>query len=103
MIKIAFCDDDMEVLHQMNELLDSYRVERNEDITYAAFQSPFELLTEIEKGIRPDILFLDVVMPGQNGMDVAKISDTRGKGMCKNPDYVEYLQRCINWRMENDK
>lgn len=72
MIKIAFCDDDMEVLHQMNELLDRYRVERNEDITYAAFQSPFELLTEIEKGIRPDILFLDVVMPGQNGMDVAK-------------------------------
>ncbi len=72
MIKIAFCDDDMEVLHQMNELLDRYRVERNEDITYAAFQSPFELLTEIETGIRPDILFLDVVMPGQNGMDVAK-------------------------------
>lgn len=72
MIKIAFCDDDMEVLHQMNELLDRYWVERNEDITYAAFQSPFELLTEIEKGIRPDILFLDVVMPGQNGMDVAK-------------------------------
>lgn len=72
MIKIAFCDDDMEVLYQMNELLDRYRVERNEDITYAAFQSPFELLTEIEKGIRPDILFLDVVMPGQNGMDVAK-------------------------------
>lgn len=72
MIKIAFCDDDMEVLHQMNELLDRYRVERNEDITYAAFQCPFELLTEIEKGIRPDILFLDVVMPGQNGMDVAK-------------------------------
>ena len=72
MIKIAFCDDDMEVLHQMNELLDRYRVERNEDITYAAFQSPFDLLTEIEKGIRPDILFLDVVMPGQNGMDVAK-------------------------------
>lgn len=72
MIKIAFCDDDMEVLHQMNELIDRYRVERNEDITYATFQSPFELLTEIEKGIRPDILFLDVVMPGQNGMDVAK-------------------------------
>lgn len=72
MIKIAFCDDDMEVLHQINELLDRYRVDRNEDITYAAYQSPFELLTEIEKGISPDILFLDVVMPGQNGMDVAK-------------------------------
>lgn len=35
-----------------------------------------------------------------NGMDVAKISDTDGKGMCKNPEYVEYLQRCIDWRMK---
>ena len=37
-----------------------------------------------------------------NGMDVAKISDTPGKGMCKNPEYVHYLNRCIKWRMEND-
>ena len=37
-----------------------------------------------------------------NGMDVAKISDVDGKGMCKNPDYVDYLQRSIKWRMEND-
>lgn len=38
-----------------------------------------------------------------NGMDVAKISDTKGKGMCKNPEYVAYLQRCIDWRMKNDR
>ena len=38
-----------------------------------------------------------------NGMDVAKLSDVDGKGMCKNPAYVEYLQRSINWRMENEK
>lgn len=38
-----------------------------------------------------------------NGMDVAKISDTSGKGMCKNPEYVDYLQRCIDWRMINGK
>lgn len=37
-----------------------------------------------------------------NGQDVAKISDTPGKGMCKNPAYVDYLQRCINWRMEHE-
>ncbi|MBQ9322142.1 MAG: nicotinate phosphoribosyltransferase, partial [Eubacterium sp.] len=36
-----------------------------------------------------------------NGMDVAKISDTEGKGMCKNLAYVHYLQRCIDWRMNN--
>ena len=38
-----------------------------------------------------------------NGQDVAKISDTPGKGMCKNPDYVDYLQRSIDWRMAGDK
>ncbi len=34
-----------------------------------------------------------------NNMDVAKISDTPGKGMCKNPAYVDYLQRSIDWKM----
>ena len=46
---------------------------------------------------------LNIVMKttAGNGMDVAKISDTPGKGMCKNHDYVHYLQRCIDWRMNN--
>lgn len=34
-----------------------------------------------------------------NGQDVAKLSDVSGKGMCKNPEYVSYLQRSIDWRM----
>lgn len=37
-----------------------------------------------------------------NGQDIAKVSDTPGKGMCKNPAYVEYLQRSIDWRMKNE-
>ena len=37
-----------------------------------------------------------------NGMDVAKISDIRGKGMCKSPEYVDYLERCINWRLTHE-
>lgn len=36
-----------------------------------------------------------------NGMDVAKISDVEGKGMCKNPEYIHYLERCIDWRMSH--
>lgn len=52
-----------------------------------------------------DVPPLNIVMKTTlcNGMDVAKISDTAGKGMCKNPDYVHYLQRCIDWRMRNAK
>ena len=50
-----------------------------------------------------DVPSLNIVMKTTacNGMDVAKISDTPGKGMCKNHDYVHYLQRCIDWRMNN--
>lgn len=36
-----------------------------------------------------------------NGQDVAKLSDTFGKGMCKNKEYIDYLQRTIDWRMKN--
>ena len=51
-----------------------------------------------------DVAPLNIVMKTTmcNGMDVAKISDTEGKGMCKNPEYVEYLQRCIDWRMSHE-
>lgn len=51
-----------------------------------------------------DVPALNIVMKVTkcNGMDVAKISDTPGKGMCKNPEYIEYLQRCLDWRMAND-
>ena len=38
-----------------------------------------------------------------NGCDVAKLSDVPGKGMCKNPDYEHYLNRCIAWRMDHEK
>lgn len=38
-----------------------------------------------------------------NGQDAVKISDTVGKGMCKNPEYIDYVQRCIDWRMEHER
>ncbi len=51
-----------------------------------------------------DVPPLNIVMKTTecNAQDVAKISDVEGKGMCKNPAYVKYLQRCIDWRMTHD-
>lgn len=51
-----------------------------------------------------DIPALNIVMKTTacNGCDVAKISDVEGKSMCKSPEYVHYLQRCIDWRMEHE-
>lgn len=72
MIKIAFCDDDLSVLTEIEALLEQYRVKCNQEITDTAFHSSLELMSEIEKGMRFDILFLDVIMPGENGINVAK-------------------------------
>ncbi len=50
-----------------------------------------------------DVGALNIVMKPVlcNGMDIAKISDAPGKGMCRNPQYVSYLERTIDWRMKN--
>lgn len=71
MIKLAFCDDEISVLNEFRILLDRYRVERNEEIDYTAFHSPLDLLSAIERGVRFDVLFLDVLMPGETGIDAA--------------------------------
>ena len=38
-----------------------------------------------------------------NGMPAAKLSDVDGKNMCKDPEYVEYLKRAIDWRLRHKK
>ena len=37
-----------------------------------------------------------------NGQPVAKISDTPGKGMCKDPLYIDYLERTLQWRLDHE-
>lgn len=72
MIRVALCDDDLSVLNGVNALIEQYRGRCNQEIVYVAFNSPLELLAEIEKGVRFDVLFLDVIMPGENGINTAK-------------------------------
>ena len=61
----------------------------------------FGIGTYIANDTEVDALNIVMKTTACNGMDVAKISDVAGKGMCKNPDYVHYLRRTIAWRMEH--
>lgn len=72
MIRIAFCDDDQSVLNGVDELINKYRERCSQEIEYTTFHSSLELLAEVEKGTRFDILFLDVIMPGEDGINTAK-------------------------------
>lgn len=71
MIKAAFCDDDINTLGELQVFFDRYRRERNREIVYTAFHSPIELMAEIERGAFFDVLFLDILMPGENGIETA--------------------------------
>lgn len=38
-----------------------------------------------------------------NGRPVAKLSDTPGKAMCRDSDYLEYLRRSVEFRLNREK
>jgi len=61
----------------------------------------FGIGTYIANDTKVDPLNIIMKTTACNGMDVAKISDVEGKGMCKNPDYIHYLKRCIEWRLSH--
>lgn len=53
------------------------------------------------QGIKPLNIVAKTVLV--NGGDVCKLSDAEGKNMSRNPEYIDYLKRCVSWRMNNIK
>ena len=80
---------------------------RKADLLYRHFQDRCQVAFGIGTYLSNDtpVKPLNIVMKVTkcNGQDVAKISDVEGKGMCRNQDYVDYLQRAIDWRMEHEE
>ena len=72
MLQIAICDDSIDELSNMVQLIDLYRTSKHLSCEYAVFPNGFELVSALEKGKRFDIYCLDIIMPGFTGIDVAK-------------------------------
>ena len=72
MLQIAVCDDNIDELSNMVQLVDLYRTSKHLSCEYAVFSNGFELVSALEKGKRFDIYCLDIIMPGFTGIDVAK-------------------------------
>jgi nicotinate phosphoribosyltransferase len=84
---------------------DSLDFDRASDLFYhfnGRINVAFGIGTYISNDTDVDPLNIVMKVTKCNGHDVAKISDTEGKGMCKNPDYVDYLKRTLEWRLNND-
>ncbi|MCL1812512.1 MAG: LytTR family DNA-binding domain-containing protein [Treponema sp.] len=72
MLQIAVCDDNLDELSNMVQLIDAYRISKDLNCEYTAFPNGVELIAALEKGIRFDIYCLDIIMPGFMGIDAAK-------------------------------
>lgn len=53
-----------------------------------------------DTGVEPLNIVMKVIEA--NGSPVAKLSDVEGKCMCNDTLYVDYLRRCIDWRLKNE-
>lgn len=72
MLQIAVCDDNIDELSNMVQLIDQYRTLKHLNCEHAIFSNGFELVSSLEKGKRFDIYCLDIIMPGFTGIEVAK-------------------------------
>lgn len=69
-MRIAIVDDSQEDRDLLKSYIHRYSQENSEQLDVAVFQSGIDLIEEYGSGY--DVLFLDVEMPGINGMELAK-------------------------------
>lgn len=81
MVRIFICDDEAGERRKIENSLLCYIASHPErNITYCIFSSPYELLEEAERTGTPDIVMLDIYMPGMLGIDLARtLSSMREK------------------------
>lgn len=71
MIRVAICDDEAVMLSQMERIVQQTFADNGISCELFCFQSGTEMLT-VHREHEFDIVFLDILMPDQNGFDVAK-------------------------------
>lgn len=71
MLNIALCDDETLTVANMECMLENISGEKNIEINIDAFYDGSTLVDYIKKGMRYDLIYLDIEMAKQNGIDAA--------------------------------
>ena len=63
----------------------------------------FGIGTFVANDTNEEALNIVIKLQTVNGRAVAKLSDSKGKEMCRDEDYLEYLERSVRFRLEREK
>ncbi|BBF45096.1 two-component response regulator [Lachnospiraceae bacterium KM106-2] len=72
MMRLAICDDSKLAVSQLQDFIYSYSQQKGNLLTIKTFCSSNELLSALKQGETFDFYFLDIIMPGISGMDLAQ-------------------------------
>lgn len=91
---IGFCDDQADVIAKYRRLIEGICLRENFNHKISTYRSGEQLLFEMEDVLHSiDILFLDVVMPGKNGIEVAR--ELREKNFIGEIIFLTYSREAI--------
>lgn len=69
---VVICDDDKKDIERLRRLLEEYGAEHDITFQINEYDSGKVLISSIEGGARPDIIFLDINMDEMDGLTLAK-------------------------------
>ncbi|MBQ9188314.1 MAG: response regulator [Clostridia bacterium] len=72
MIRVAIVEDNLEEQKKLFSLLEKYSLNRNCEFCFSCFVSGEDLLKQFVEHMY-DLVFLDIVLPGMNGIETASI------------------------------
>lgn len=70
-LRIAICDDDKIITDKLTEIIYSFQIEQDVDLYVEVFHDGVSLLKKYQKPNDFHILFMDIEMPMQNGIQTA--------------------------------
>lgn len=71
MVRVAVCDDEEDILKEMSGYLEELKATAGEGMKYSCFRQGEEIIREMEKGHQYHIVFLDIELKGENGIELA--------------------------------